>query len=93
MADPNPTTPAAADQVIDFMREQFARVHQRFDKLELTLSEHGTRLQRVEREIVGLHQGMANMHSDYAILNRRLDRVSERLERIERRLPAPAPSP
>lgn len=69
----------ADENVLDYLREQFARVHARFDGIERTLAEHTVRLARLEREV-------ANLHVDWADLSARLDRFERRLERIEQRL-------
>jgi tetrahydromethanopterin S-methyltransferase subunit G len=69
--------------VIDFIREQFARVHRRFDEFDTWRRETTPRLSTIERQIGHL---IAIDQEHYASLSERLDNVTQRLERIERRL-------
>lgn len=73
MADENST------QVLDYLREQFSRLHSRLDGHDRKFEEVILRLGRVEREVV-------NLHGDFANQSIRLDNLSDRLDRIERRL-------
>jgi archaellum component FlaC len=65
--------------VLDYLREQFARVHTRFDRIDADMRDLKVRMTSVEDRIAGLH-------GDFANQSRRLDRIDERLDRIERRL-------
>jgi tetrahydromethanopterin S-methyltransferase subunit G len=69
--------------VLDYLREQFFRVHQRFDKLEADMGEVKQRLTAVEIQVGNLSGTEA---SHYGATMLRLDRVEQRLDRIERRL-------
>jgi archaellum component FlaC len=66
-------------EVLDYLREQFARVHARFDRLDADVGDLKVRMTSVEDQIAGLH-------GDFANQSRRLDRIDQRLGRIERRL-------
>jgi tetrahydromethanopterin S-methyltransferase subunit G len=61
-----------ADDVLDFLREQFMRVNGRLDKIDFRLDEITARLGLLEH--------------GYANLSARVDFMNQRLERIERRL-------
>jgi hypothetical protein len=63
--------------VVDYLREQFARVHVRFDKIEADLLNLKTRVSEIE----GGHVRVA-----LGLVNKRLDAMDLRLERIERRV-------
>jgi hypothetical protein len=73
----------ADTDVIDFMREQFARLNRRLDAFDIWRRETAPRLTNLEREIGHL---TANEHDHYASVSLRLDNIATRLERIERRL-------
>lgn len=68
-----------AGDVLDYLREQFARVHGRFDRIDADMRDLKVRMTSVEEHI-------ASLHGDFANQSRRLDRIDLRLERIERRL-------
>jgi tetrahydromethanopterin S-methyltransferase subunit G len=72
-----------SDNVLDYLREQFARVHQRFDRLTDDVSELKRRMTTLEIQVGNL-AGTEGSH--YAQVMLRLDRVDVRLDRIERRL-------
>jgi hypothetical protein len=63
--------------VLDFLREQFARVHQRFDRLDADLLNLKVRVSAVEVEPGHLRIGLGEV-------NGRIDRMEVRLTRIER---------
>jgi hypothetical protein len=42
-------------EVLDFLRTRFARLDDRFDRVERKLDEVITRLSAVERDVAGLH--------------------------------------
>ena len=65
--------------VLDFLREQFARVHV---KLDVIVADVSNRKGRVS----GLEADAGHTRIALAELNARVDRVDTRLERIERRL-------
>ena len=65
--------------VLDFLREQFGRVHTKLDNLaegQLDLS----------RRVSSLEAQTALLHGDFANQSIRMDRFDQRLDRIERRL-------
>jgi hypothetical protein len=68
--------------VLDLMREQFARLHQRMDTSDRKLSEVVQRLGVLE---VTVAQRMGAVEIGLAGLSVRLDNVAARLDRIERR--------
>jgi hypothetical protein len=72
--------------VLDYLRAQFARVHQRFDRVEQLLDEHTVRLGMLERGQVDLRRDNAEVHAALAAINQRLDNQSRQVERINRRL-------
>jgi hypothetical protein len=65
--------------VIDFLREQFARLHTKLDILSAGQVDLSTR-------VTSLEAHLALLHGDFANQSMRIDRVDERLTRIERRL-------
>jgi hypothetical protein len=75
-----------ADDVIDFLRIQFARVNQRLDSIAQTQTEHGHRLSRIELAVASLRRDQAIDAEGAANQSARIDTVVERLDRIERRL-------
>jgi hypothetical protein len=72
MANANP-------EVLDYLREQFSRVHAKLDNLTASVLD-------VSRGVSSLEVQVANIHGDFANQSVRLDRVEQRLDRIERRL-------
>lgn len=72
MSDPKP-------EVLDYLREQFARVHSRFDRIEDDLGNLKVRATVLEAEFGHVRVALAE-------LNGRVDRIDKRLDRIERRL-------
>ena len=65
--------------VLDFLREQFARVNTKLDNLasgQLDLS----------RRVSSLEAQVALVHGDFANQSMRIDRIELKLDRIERRL-------
>jgi hypothetical protein len=75
-----------APDVVDFLRVQFARVHERFDRLERTLDEHTTRLGALERGVADLWREYGEVQTGLGAINQRLDNLDRRVQRIERRL-------
>lgn len=65
--------------VIDYLRAQFARVHERLETIDRRLDELTTRTARLERSVADLHVTLAEQSS-------RIDRIDARGARIERRL-------
>lgn len=65
--------------VLDYLREQFARVHEKLDRVIADVGDLKVRVTSLERAVAGLHGDFANQSA-------RLDRIDLRLERIERRL-------
>jgi hypothetical protein len=67
------------DDVLDFLREQFARVHLKLDDLADDVGD-------LKRQMSSIEQAVAGLHGDFAGQSLRLDRIDIRLDRIERRL-------
>jgi predicted nucleic acid-binding Zn-ribbon protein len=65
--------------VLDYLREQFARVHVKLDRLSDDVGNLKVRMTSFESQI-------ALIHGDFANQSGRLDRIESRLDRIERRL-------
>jgi archaellum component FlaC len=72
-------TGGTADEVLDFLRVNFARLNERIDRIEGDMTEFRERLGHIKGQVAGIY-GM------YATLSLRMDRMDRRLERIERRL-------
>jgi len=70
----NPNT-----EVLDYLREQFARVHVKLDRVIADVGDLKVRVTSLETAVAGLHGDFANQSA-------RLDRMDARLDRIERRL-------
>ncbi len=66
--------------VMDFLREQFARVHVRFDKIDVELCEIKHRLTAVEIQVGSLSETKA---SHYGAVMLRLDRIQRWLDLID----------
>jgi uncharacterized protein YceH (UPF0502 family) len=66
-------------QVLDFLREQFARVNARLDLISGDVTNLKVRMSGLEAEAGHVRLGLAEVNS-------RLDRLDERVARIERRL-------
>jgi len=67
------------DEPLDYLREQFARVHVALADIKETQREHTSRLGRLERSL-------ADVQVQLAEFSVRMDRFGTRVERIERRL-------
>ena len=65
--------------VLDYLREQFARMHLRFDRIDADVLNLKVRMSAVEVELGHLRIGIGEV-------NGRIDRMETRLDRIERRL-------
>lgn len=65
--------------VLDFLREHFARIYTRFDRVDADQTDVKRRLTSVETQV-------ALLHGDFAGQSARIDRIEQRLDRIERRL-------
>lgn len=72
--------------VLDFLREQFARMDARFDRMERLQRETLTRLARIEDGVTKLRRDQADDAAAVMDVQHRVDRMGERLDRIERRL-------
>jgi hypothetical protein len=72
--------------VLDFLRSRFARMDERFDKIERVLQEHTDRLARIETTLVGVRRDTADLYAYAVSLSQRMDGLNERLDRIERRM-------
>jgi predicted nucleic acid-binding Zn-ribbon protein len=66
-------------EVLDFMREQFARLHTKMDRIIDDVGNLKVRMTGVELEL-------ARLSGRVAETNARIDRIEVRLDRIERRL-------
>jgi chromosome segregation ATPase len=66
-------------QVLDYLREQFARLHTKLDHLAEDVTD-------LKRRMTSLEAQVALLHGDFANQSMRIDRLDTRLERIERRL-------
>jgi chromosome segregation ATPase len=66
-------------EVLDFLREQFARLHTKLDLLTTAQLDHSSRVSSLEAQV-------ALLHGDFANQSMRIDRIENRLARIERRL-------
>jgi predicted nucleic acid-binding Zn-ribbon protein len=66
-------------EVLDFMREQFARLHTKMDRIIDDVGDLKARMTGVELELGRLSVRVAET-------NARIDRIEVRLDRIERRL-------
>ena len=64
---------------LDYLREQFARVHARLDVIQGDITNLKVRMSALEAEAGHTRIGLAE-------LNSRLDRMDARIDRIERRL-------
>jgi hypothetical protein len=77
-------------QVIDFLREQFARVNAGIMETKIELREQRGRLAAIERTLVGIQRGVGHIETELAEqqaeIGGRFDRVNDRLDRIEGRL-------
>ena len=71
-----------AGDVLDFLRAQFARVHDKLEAMSADLAEVKQRLTTVEIQVSSL---AATEGSHYGHTMQRLDRLESRLGRIERR--------
>ncbi len=69
----------AKPDILDYLREQFAGVHARVDRIEDDLSNVKALMSAAEAEAGHVRIGLAEV-------NGRLDRMDKRLDRIERRL-------
>jgi len=65
--------------VLDFLREQFARVHIKLDDLRTGQLDLSRRVSSFEAQV-------ALLHGDFANQSMRIDRIELRLDRMERRL-------
>jgi len=69
--------------VIDYLREQFARLHSRLGHTDTLLDEVIVRLGSVVRDIAGLKVAFAGMQVRLDPMTRKLDRIERRLELVE----------
>ena len=69
--------------VLDYLREQFARTNDKIDALRADMAEVKQRLTTLEIQSGNF---MASEQSHYGATMQRLDRLESRLDRIERRL-------
>ena len=70
---------ADSADVLDYLREQFLRVHDKLDGLRGDMTNLKVRLSTLEAESGHVRIGLAEVNS-------RLDRMDGRIERLERRL-------
>jgi uncharacterized protein YigA (DUF484 family) len=71
--------------VLDFLRVQFARLHERHDRTESKITDLIQRVGQLEVSQAGLHRDNAGLNETVAHMSVRLDNVAARLDRIERR--------
>jgi hypothetical protein len=72
-----------SDNVMDYLRVQFDRVHVTIAKLDTKIGELSLRVTNLE---VQLGNMVASEQSHYAVTMQRLDGIDSRINRIERRL-------
>jgi tetrahydromethanopterin S-methyltransferase subunit G len=77
-------TDAAA--VLDFLRIQFGKLHERLDRSDTKLTEIIQRIGSLAIGQAGLRRDMAGITETVAHLSVRVDHMGDRLDRIERRL-------
>ena len=65
--------------MLDFPREQFARVNTKLDNLASGQLDLARRVSSLEAQV-------ALVHGDFANQSMRIDRIEQKLDRIERRL-------
>ena len=65
--------------VLDLLREQFARVNTKLDNLASGQFD-------LQRRVSSLKAQVALVHGDFANQSLRIDRIEQKLDRIERRL-------
>jgi tetrahydromethanopterin S-methyltransferase subunit G len=72
--------------VLDYLREQFARVHARFDDVDRRLDELTLRVGRLVLMARNQDEAMKEMRSQSGEMLGAMSAINNRLERIERRL-------
>lgn len=65
--------------MLDYLREQFARVHVKLDALTEDVAD-------LKRRMTSLEVSVSLLHGDFAGQSMRIDRMDARLDRIEARL-------
>ncbi len=73
------SSPSEASNVLDYLREQFARVHTKLDRISGDVTNLKVRVSSLEADSGHMRIGLAE-------LNSRLDRMDARLERMETRM-------
>ena len=81
-----------SDNVVDYLREQSARLNARLDDMSQWQAETSRRLVAIERHIAGVRRDIVLDAEDAANARERMDALAERVTRIERRLEL-APDP
>ena len=74
------------ESVVSLIGEQFRRLNQRFDKIELALGDIKGRIIVVAETMASMSARVATVEVSMAGVIKRMDRFEGRLERIERRL-------
>jgi hypothetical protein len=75
-----------SDHVVDYLREQFARLNGRLDDMSQWQAETSRRLVAIERHIAGVRRDVVLDAEDAPNAQERMDALAERVARIERRL-------
>ena len=73
-------------QVLDYLREQFSRLHLRLDALERWTEEAMRRFVSIERQIAGLRRDAAHDAETVVELKENVAILAGRIQHIERRL-------
>ena len=75
-----------ADDVIDFLRVNFAQVNARLDTIDRKQAEMIQRAGALEIGVAGVRRDIAALSEGTAHLSVRIDHLAERIDHIERRL-------
>jgi ubiquinone biosynthesis protein UbiJ len=75
-----------AEDVLDYLRHQFARMDERFDRLERYQREMLARFARLDTGHARLRQDQGSDAETVAHVQVQIDQVNDRIDRIERRL-------
>lgn len=74
------------DDVLDFLRAQFAGMDAQFDEIARWRQETTSRLSAIERQIASVRGDVAEDASTVVDVRHRLDAMDDHVARIERRL-------
>jgi hypothetical protein len=73
-------------EVLDYLREQFARLHAKLNDMAQWQSETGARLTAIERHLAGVRRDAVLDAETTVNVQAQVSRLGDRIERIERRL-------